>query len=99
MAVEPKVLLLDEPFSALDTATTEELHRDLIKIWQATKKTIIMVSHSIEEAVNLADRIMLMKAGQVQQTFQIKLPYPRREKEAEFMHDVQTIRKKFFEAP
>jgi len=99
LAVEPKVLLLDEPFSALDTATTEELHRDLIKIWQATKKTIIMVSHSIEEAVNLADRIMLMKAGQVQQTFQIKLPYPRREKEAEFMHDVQTIRKKFFEAP
>jgi NitT/TauT family transport system ATP-binding protein len=97
LAVEPKVLLLDEPFSALDTATTEELHRDLIKIWQTTKKTIVMVSHSIEEAVNLADRIMLMKAGQVQQIFQIKLPYPRREKEAEFMHEVQSVRKKFFE--
>lgn len=97
LAVEPKVLLLDEPFSALDTATTEELHKDLLKIWQATKKTIVMVSHSIEEAVSLADRIMLMKAGNVEQIFQIKLPYPRREKEAEYMHDVQSIRNKFFE--
>ena len=97
LAVEPKVLLLDEPFSALDTATTEELHRDLIKIWKATKKTIVMVSHSIEEAVNLADRIMLMKAGNVEKIFKVKLPYPRREKEAEFMHDVQNVRKKFFE--
>jgi len=97
LAVEPKVLLLDEPFSALDTATTEELHKDLMKIWQATKKTIVMVSHSIEEAVSLADRIMLMKAGRVEQIFQITLPYPRRELAAEFMRDVQSIRKKFFE--
>lgn len=97
LAVEPQVLLLDEPFSALDTATTEELHRDLLKIWHATKKTIVMVSHSIEEAVNLADRIMLMKAGRVEQIFEIKLPYPRREQETGFMHDVQSIRKKFFE--
>lgn len=97
LAVEPQVLLLDEPFSALDTATTEELHKDLLKIWQQTKKTIVMVSHSIEEAVSLADRIMLMKAGRVEQIFEIKLPYPRREMAAEFMHDVQSIRKKFFE--
>jgi len=97
LAVEPKVLLLDEPFSALDTGTTEELHKDLIKIWQQTKKTIVMVSHSIEEAVTLADRIMLMKAGVVEKTFSITLPRPRREQESDFMHDVQTIRKKFFE--
>ena len=97
LAVEPKVLLLDEPFSALDAGTTEELHKDLYKIWQATKKTIVMVSHSIEEAVSLADRIMLMKAGKVEQVFEITLPYPRREQASEFMHDVQNIRKKFFE--
>lgn len=96
LAVEPKVLLLDEPFSALDTATTEELHKDLLKIWQATKKTIVMVSHSIEEAVSLADRIMLMKNGKMEQVFTINLPYPRREKEAEFMRDVQNIRKRLF---
>jgi NitT/TauT family transport system ATP-binding protein len=97
LAVDPQVLLLDEPFSALDTVTTEDLHKDLLKIWHQTKKTIVMVSHSIEEAVNLADRVMLMKAGRIQQIFEIKLPYPRREQEAGFMHDVQNIRKKFFE--
>ena len=96
LAVSPQVLLLDEPFSALDTVTTEELHKDLYKIWQQTKKTIIMVSHSIEEAVGLADRIMLMKAGSIEKIFEITLPHPRREQEAAFMHDVQKIRKEFF---
>jgi len=96
LAVSPQVLLLDEPFSALDTVTTEELHKDLYKIWQQTKKTIVMVSHSIEEAVTLAGRIMLMKAGNVETIFEIKLPYPRREQEAAFMHDVQKIRNEFF---
>ena len=99
LAVDPKVLLLDEPFSALDTATTEELHKDLIKIWTATKKTIVMVSHSIEEAVTLANRIMLMKSGTIETIFPITLPRPRREQEAGFMHEVQTIRKKFFDSP
>jgi NitT/TauT family transport system ATP-binding protein len=96
LAVSPQVLLLDEPFSALDTATTEELHKDLLKIWQATNKTIVMVSHSIEEAVTLADRIMLMKAGHVEETFSITLPRPRREQGAAFMHEVQGVRNKFF---
>lgn len=96
LAVNPDVLLLDEPFSALDTATTEELHKDLMKIWHTTKKTIVMISHSIEEAVSLADRIMLMKAGRIEQIFAITLPYPRRELAAEFMHDVQKIRQEFF---
>jgi NitT/TauT family transport system ATP-binding protein len=96
LAVNPVVLLLDEPFSALDTVTTEDLHKDLYKIWKETKKTIVMVSHSIEEAVNLADRIMLMKAGRAEATFDISLPYPRREQEAAFMHEVQNIRRMFF---
>ncbi len=96
LAVDPKVLLLDEPFSALDAVTTEELHKDLYKIWKATKKTIVMISHSIEEAVTLADRIMLMKAGQLEQIFNLTLPYPRREQESAFMHEVQNIRKTFF---
>ncbi len=96
LAVNTDLLLMDEPFSALDTATTEELHKDLLKIWQATGKTIVMVSHSIEEAVTLADKIMLMKSGRCDEIFSINLPRPRREQEALFMHDVQKIRKKFF---
>ena len=56
LAVNPKVLLLDEPFSALDAGTTEELHKDLIKIWKATKKTIIMVSHLMEEEEFFGER-------------------------------------------
>ena len=96
LAVSPKILLLDEPFSALDAATTEELHKDLYKIWQATKKTIVMVSHSIEEAVGLADRIMLMKEGTIQKIYEINLSHPRREQGENFMKDVQKIRGEFF---
>jgi NitT/TauT family transport system ATP-binding protein len=96
LAVEPETLLLDEPFSALDTATTEELHKDLLKIWKQTEKTIVMVSHSIEEAVTLADNIIVMGAGKIISEVQIPLPRPRREQEAQFMHDVQNIRKMFF---
>ena len=95
LAVDPQVLLLDEPFSALDTITADELHQDLIKIWQATKKTIVMVSHSLEEAVTLADRIMLMKNGQVEEFFPIRLPYPRREQAHSFIEEVHKIRKEF----
>lgn len=96
LAVDPAVLLLDEPFSALDAKTTAELHDDLIKIWRETKKTIVMVSHLIEEAVSLADRILLIKDGRLEETFAIDLAYPRREQEAAFMHDVQKIRRAFF---
>jgi len=95
LAVDPQVLLLDEPFSALDTITADELHQDLIKIWQATRKTIVMVSHSLEEAVTLADRIMLIKNGQVEEFFQIRLPYPRREQAHSFIEEVHKIRKEF----
>ncbi len=96
LAVNTDVLLMDEPFSALDTATTEELHKDLLKIWQVTGKTVVMISHSIEEAVTLADKIMLMKAGHCEEIFSVILPRPRREQEALFMHEVQKIRNKFF---
>lgn len=95
LAVEPAVLLLDEPFSALDPKTTAELHDDIIKIWQDTKKTIVMVSHLIEEAVSLAGRVILMREGTVDRVFPIDLPYPRRESE-HFHREVMKIRKEFF---
>lgn len=95
LAVNPHVLLLDEPFSALDPKTTAELHDDIIALWRRTKKTIVMVSHQIEEAVSLADRVLLMKDGTVANEFRIELPYPRRENDG-FHHDVNKILKAFF---
>jgi len=95
LAVDPAVLLLDEPFSALDPKTTAELHDDLLKIWKQTKKTIVMVSHLIEEAVSLADRVILMRQGSIDSEYRITLPYPRRENDG-FHRDVMRIRKEFF---
>jgi len=96
LAVKPDVLLLDEPFSALDPKTTHELHVDLLKIWREHKLTILMVSHLIEEAVSLSDRILLMKNGDIEETYHINLPYPRRENGLLFHEQVERIRKKFF---
>ena len=96
LAVDPEVLLLDEPFSALDPKITAELHDDIIAIWKETKKTIIMVSHLIEEAVSLAQRVILIKKYKLEHIFEISLPYPRRERETEFMQEVTKIRREFF---
>lgn len=95
LAVDPPVLLLDEPFSALDAKTTAELHDDIIKIWHERHMTVLMVSHLIEEAVSLAGRVILMRDGTVDQTFAIDLPYPRRESE-HFHREVMKIRREFF---
>ena len=95
LAVDPAVLLLDEPFSALDAKTTAKLHDDIIKVWRETKKTIVMVSHLIEEAVSLADRVILMRDGTIDSIFPIELPYPRRESDG-FHRDVMKIRREFF---
>lgn len=96
LAINPSVLLLDEPFSALDPKMTADLHNDLIKIWKETKKTIVMVSHLIEEAVLLSNRVILMKNGSIEKIFPVDLPYPRREHEAEFAATVLEIRGHFF---
>lgn len=78
LAVDPKVLLLDEPFSALDPITTSLLHQDLLKIWHGHKFTVILVSHSLEEAVSLADRVAVMGHGRVLQIIDVDLPRPRK---------------------
>ena len=93
LAVEPEVLLLDEPFSALDSITTEELHTYLLKIWKETGKTIVMVSHLIEEAIILSDRIAVMKEGKLKNIVDINLKRPRKEEDKKFIETLEAIKK------
>jgi NitT/TauT family transport system ATP-binding protein len=92
LAVESDVLLMDEPFSALDPVNCDELHIELLEIWRTTKKTIVMVSHHFEEAVTLADRVGIMKNGTLEQIIPITLSRPRREDQTPFMLEVKKIR-------
>jgi ABC-type nitrate/sulfonate/bicarbonate transport system ATPase subunit len=79
LAVNPDVLFLDEPFGALDSITRLQMRRELLRIWRAEKKTILFVTHDIEESVQLADRVVVMstRPARVQRVLQIDLPHPR----------------------
>ena len=79
LAVNPDVLLMDEPFGALDAQTRNYMQEELLKIWQREPKTVVFVTHSIDEAVRLSDRIMIMSArpGRVQEIKQVVFPRPR----------------------
>ena len=92
LAVEPKILLLDEPFSALDPVTTDELHNYLLKIWEETGKTIVMVSHLIEEAVLLSDRIAVMEQGKIKEIIEVNLKRPRNDESKDFLKIVDKIK-------
>lgn len=86
LAIEPDVIFLDEPFSALDSFTAARLRQDLLDIWQEKKLTIIMVTHSIEEAVLLADRIAVLSVGPatIEAVVNNPLPRPRNTRSAKF---------------
>lgn len=79
LAVNPDVMFLDEPFGALDSITRMIMRGELLRIWQAERKTILFVTHDIEEAVQLADRVVVMSArpGCIQQIVPIDIPHPR----------------------
>jgi NitT/TauT family transport system ATP-binding protein len=79
LAVDPKIILMDEPFAALDLNTRERLREELIDIWGKTKKTIVFVTHDIDEALILADRIILLsdKPTRVLETIKINEKRPR----------------------
>ena len=79
LALQPEILLMDEPFSALDEFTREKLHIDLLKIWRKTNKTIIFVTHNISESVFLSDRVCVLSPhpGRLSAVIDIDLPRPR----------------------
>jgi NitT/TauT family transport system ATP-binding protein len=79
LAPNPRILLMDEPFAALDALTREQLYGDIQRIWQQRKKTIIFVTHNVREAVCLGDRVVLFSPhpGRIREQFKIDLPRPR----------------------
>ena len=79
LAVNPDVLYLDEPFGALDSITRLGMRRELLRIWQAERKTILFVTHDIEESVQLADRVVVMSArpARIRRVVEIDIPHPR----------------------
>jgi ABC-type nitrate/sulfonate/bicarbonate transport system ATPase subunit len=93
LAAEPELLLLDEPFSALDAETTEALHGELLNIWKSRGITILMISHSLEEAVALGERILVMHEGRIIHEHVVKLAYPRDPTSETFGKYVASIRK------
>ena len=79
LAPNPRVLLMDEPFAALDALTREQLYGDIQEIWKARRKTIVFVTHNVREAACLGDRVLLFAPhpGRIQEEFAVELPRPR----------------------
>ncbi|PYJ23380.1 MAG: nitrate/sulfonate/bicarbonate ABC transporter ATP-binding protein [Verrucomicrobia bacterium] len=79
LAPNPRVLLMDEPFAALDALTREQLYGDIQEIWEARRKTIVFVTHNVREAACLGDRVLLFSPhpGRIHEEFPVKLPRPR----------------------
>ena len=100
LAIQPEILLMDEPFSALDEFTREKLHSDLLRIWRKTNKTIIFVTHNIQESVFLSDKICVLSPhpGRLSAVVDVDLPRPRTmemKNTVEFTNLVAKVRNSF----
>ncbi len=95
LAVEPDILLMDEPFGALDAITRTGMQDELLRIWNETKKSILFVTHDIEEAVYLGDRVLLLggKPAEIIEDYKITIPRNKRREGQEFLHQVEEIKR------
>lgn len=95
LAAEPEILLMDEPFSALDEFSRERLNDELLNIWSKTNKTVIFVTHSIPEAVYLSDRVCVLSPhpGRLSAIVEIDLPRPRRKELRDTPHFFNLVSK------
>lgn len=97
LITDPKILLMDEPFAALDTQNRKYMRQNLERIWQKTKKTIISVTHSVNEAISLADTIYLFSSlpAEIKKEYRVNLPRPRDPRSPEFIAIARDIEKEF----
>ena len=98
LATDPEILLMDEPFGALDELTRAEMQSELLRIWEARKKTVVFITHSIFEAIYLSDRVVVLSPhpGRLRQIFEITLPRPRQRSSPEFMEYYENIHSTIF---
>jgi len=94
LAVDPDLLLMDEPFGAVDARTKEMLHEEVLDIWRETRKTVLFVTHDVREAVKLADRIVVMGTdpGTVREVVDVDLPRPRSVTDEAFVAYAERVR-------
>ncbi len=94
LAVDPEILLMDEPFGSVDAQTRSMLHDELLSVWKETEKTVLFVTHDVTEAVTLADRIVVMEPGpgQVQEIVDVDLARPRERTDEAFAEKVEYVR-------
>jgi NitT/TauT family transport system ATP-binding protein len=96
LAMRPDIMLMDEPFAALDAQTRHTLQKQLVLIWSEVKRTAIYVTHDIREALNLGQRVVLMSAGpraSIKREYDVPLPYPRQEDDPAYVSLLATISK------
>jgi len=94
----PKVLLMDEPFGALDALTRIKMQQEILKIWQREHTTMLLVTHDIDEAIYLGDKVVVMsdRPGTIRNTFNVDLPRPRDRDSSDFVEIHKKIYKNFF---
>ncbi|MFB6194329.1 MAG: ABC transporter ATP-binding protein [Halobaculum sp.] len=94
LAVDPEILLMDEPFGSVDAQTKETLHTELLEIWQETDKTVLFVTHDVDEAVTLADRVVVLTGspGSVHEVVDVDLDRPRHRTDEAFADYEQRLR-------